>query len=309
MKAIILAAGLGTRLRPLTLQIPKPMVPVAGVPNIERIVRHLRSQGISEFAINLHHCPEPLKAHLGDGGWLNVAIEWFHEPEILGTGGAIRNMIGAMGKETFIVVNGDVVFMPDIAPLLEAHRTSGAIASMIVKKAISDEAPGTVGLDTSRRVRRLLWAGDSTNEDLYMFTGMHLIEPRIAPYLPHSGCIVRQGYIPMLENADGIFGIPRQEYFCDLGTAADYLNANLKIATGDIPLPGFVPAGNGCIISPSATFGRGAAVENSIIGDNAHIGSDIRVSRSIVMPDAMVKENIHQQIVLADGTRMDGTQR
>ncbi|MBN2340914.1 MAG: NDP-sugar synthase [Deltaproteobacteria bacterium] len=304
MKAMILAAGLGTRLRPLTNDIPKPMVPVLGIPNIERIVLHLREQGITDFAVNLHYCPEPLRAYMGDGSRLGVHIEFFYEPEILGTGGGIRNMLSHMGTEPCIVVNGDVLFMPRIEPLVAAHQRSGALASMVVRKSSDAEALGAVGLDADGRVNRLVWAGDQQNTNVYMFTGMHIVEPTLVERLPENGCIVRQCYIPMVEHDDALFGIVENTFFCDLGTPSDYLEAHLQIARGEVSLPGFVPQKDGNVISPSTQIAESAIVENSVIDDHVRVEKNIRVKDSVVMAGAVVTDNVTRKIVLSDGTEM-----
>ena len=305
MKAMILAAGLGTRLRPLTENIPKPMVPVAGVPNIERIIVHLRNQGIVDFAVNLHHCPEPLKAHLKTGAHLGVDITYFEEPHILGTGGGIKNMLPHMGDDTFVVVNGDMLFMPEIAPIEKAHKSAATMASMVLSKSDDAKNPGNVGLNKLRQVKRLRAAGDKSINDLYVFTGMHIVDPHIAERLPDKGCIVGETYVPMVENGETILGIVSDDAFTDLGTPADYLDANLAIAKGDILLPGFKPQPNQSIIDDTVEIGRGVTLKNCIIGKNATVGSEIRVIESIVMADAVVKTNIRRKIVLADGTHMD----
>lgn len=305
MKAMILAAGLGTRLRPLTNEIPKPMVPVVGIPNIERILLHLRDQGISDVAVNLHYQPEPLMAHLGDGDRWNTKITYFHEPDILGTGGGIKNMLPAMGDETFVVVNGDVLFMPPLAPLVKRHKNSGAMASMIVRKNADAEKLGAVGLDNTGRVKRLVWAGDKSLTKLHMFTGMHIIEPQLHKLLPDMGCIVRQTYIPMVEQNKKLHGIVEEHFFCDLGTPADYLNVNLKLARGDLSLPAFSPPPDGNFIPPSVVKENGAVIQNSVLGQNVRIGTNAKVTKCVVMDNAVITEDVDRKIILANGTQMD----
>lgn len=284
------------------------MVPLAGIPNIEWILRHLKNQGITEFAINLHYCPKPLQTYLGDGSRFSVHIEYFHEPEILGTAGGIKNMIPAMDDETFIVVNGDVLFMPHLPSLINCHKKSGALASMVVRPADNAEALGAVGLNHTGQVRRLVWAGDQNIDELYMFTGMHIIEPSLRQQLPDKGCIVRSTYIPMVEQNGPIAGIIEDSAFRDLGTKGDYLDANLQIASGNIALPGFTPRPDDNIIHETVMQANGATVENSVIGENVIIESNIHVRQSIVMAGAVIKEDICRKIILSDGTVMNGAE-
>lgn len=305
MKAMILAAGLGTRLRPLTNDIPKPMVPLLGVPNIERIIVHLRSQGITEFAVNLHYCPTPLQAYLGDGNQLDVHIEYFHESTILGTGGGIKNMLPYMGDDTFIAVNGDVMFMPQLKPLLKIHNNSCAVASMVIRPAANAETLGAVGIDESGRVKRLVWVGDKTISPLYMFTGMHILSPQIHEHLPDNGCIVKKTYIPMVEQNGQLNGIVDNTYFCDLGTPEDYLNASLKIARGELELPGFTSAPSGNVIAQNAIIEDGAILKNVIVGQQVQIKSNVTLTESIVMAHAVVSHNESRKIILSNGTKMN----
>src|SRR5512137_1319441 len=228
MRAMILAAGLGTRLRPLTEHTPKPALPVVDVPNIVRTIAHLRRSGITEIVVNLHHCPEVLRALLGDGAAFGVSIAYSEErPEILGTGGGIRRARALLGDRTFCVVNGDALFAPDLAAALAAHRSSGAIATMIVRRDADAERLGPVGLDGGNRVRRLIDAGkERTGLEVYMFTGVHVLEPEIFALLPESGCIVRGAYMPLVLRLGPIGAHVESGTFCDLGTPRTYLDAN-----------------------------------------------------------------------------------
>ncbi|MBN2529679.1 MAG: NDP-sugar synthase [Deltaproteobacteria bacterium] len=308
MKAMILAAGLGTRLRPITNDMPKPMIPVAGIPNIERLIIHLRDEGIAQFAVNLHYCPQPLMTWLGDGRRLNVEICYFIEKNILGTGGGIRNMLTHVGNDTCIVVNGDVLFMPPIARIVKRHRESGALASMIIRPTDTQEQ-GTVALSKSGRVKKLRPVGDTPGNQPYMFTGMHVIEPQMGELLPASGCIVRQTYAAMVKRRDALYGIVDDGDFRDLGTPADYLDVHLKILLGEIRLPGFIPPKGGNLIAQSATLHPGASVENSVVGENASIGANIKIKNSIVMAETVVGANLLGQIAMPSGTLINALKR
>jgi mannose-1-phosphate guanylyltransferase len=304
MRAMILAAGLGKRLRPLTDQLPKPLVPVVGKPNIVRTIEHLAACGIREIVINLHHLPEAIRAVLGDGSSRGVSIEYSPEPAILGTGGGIKQALSHLGDSTFAVINGDALFAPDLAAALAAHRRRGALATLVVRGDPRAEDYGAVGLDDQDRVRRLVWAGDaSTARRSYMFTGVHLLEPEIVEHLPDEGCIVRRTYVPLVEQGAPIFGLPDSGYFCDLGTPKRYLEANVALVTGRESLPGFEPPpdgvhrGHGVVIGPGCRLRPGA-----VIGDAARLAAGIEVERSVVLPGAEVARNLRDTIVASDGT-------
>jgi len=304
MKAMILAAGLGTRLRPLTDRIPKPLVPVANEPNLLRIIRHLKRAGIVEYFINLHHRAEAIRAAIGDGSALGVTIRWFEEPVILGTGGGIRQMLPHMDG-TFLVANADALFFPDIAALVDAHRRSGALATMVVHAHPDPETIGAVGVDDAGVVRRLVNEGDRSLARLFMFTGMHILEKKMHEHLPEEGCIVRKTYMPLVAAGhDGLRAKESTAPFRDLGTPRDYLDANLDVLAGAFPLPGFTPPPDGNLIAPDVQMGRDTRIEQCVIGSGARIAEGIRLRRCVVLPDAVVHTDLDNTIVCGDGTCM-----
>lgn len=301
MRAMILAAGLGTRLRPLTDQIPKPLAPVVDKPNIVRTIEHLASCGITEIAINLHHLPEAIRAALGDGSHLGVSIAYSHEPKILGTGGGIKQALPLLGDGTFVVVNGDALFAPDLDAALAAHRRRGALATLVLRRDPQAEEFGAVGLDDGDRIRRLVWAGDpTTGHRQFMFTGVHVLEPEIAPRLPDDGCIVRQTYAPLVEHERApIYGVVDESYFCDLGTPQRYLEANLALVTGRERLTGLVPPAEGVYLGTDVDLGEGCRVgPAAVIGDRAQLAPGISVERAVVLAGARVDRDVRDEIVL-----------
>jgi NDP-sugar pyrophosphorylase family protein len=303
MRAMILAAGFGTRLRPLTERIPKPLVPVVGKPNIVRTVEHLRRFGITEIAVNLHHLPEAIRALLGDGSSLGVHIAYSHEPRILGTGGGIKKALPLLGDETFVVVNGDALFAPDLAAALRVHRRSGALATLVVRQDPGAEAFGAVGIDDEGRIRRLVWAGDPAAASRHlMFTGVHLLEPEIAARLPDEGCIVRQTYAPLVGDRAPLFGAVDDGYFCDLGTPERYLEANLALVTGRERLPGLEPPSDGVYLGSEVQVGDGCRIgPGVVIGDRARLAPGIRVARAVVLETAEVTSDTYGAIVAPGG--------
>jgi NDP-sugar pyrophosphorylase family protein len=305
MRAMILAAGFGTRLRPITDTIPKPLLPVVGVPNIVRTISHLKRFGIRELVLNLHHLPEAIPAALGDGADLGVHIDYLREsPEILGTGGGIRNALPLLGPETFVVVNGDALFAPDLDAAVAAHRRSGALATLLVRPDPEAERLGAVGLDEGGRVRRLVHAGEpQPPERTFMFTGVHLLEPAIAAHLPAAGCVVRRTYIPLLERGAALHGHVEPGYFCDLGTPARYLGANTDLVLGRARLPGIDLEPGEAWIAPDAEIGDGCVVGGgAVIGPRARIAPGVHVRRAVVLDGATVERDIGDAIVRPDGS-------
>lgn len=203
-RAMILAAGLGRRLRPLTDHTPKPLVTVGGRPLIEWLLRFLRAGGIDEVVINLHHLGERIEETLGDGRRFGVVIRYSHEREIRDTGGGIRHAESLLAGAPFVVVNGDSLLEVPLRDVIAAHVRSGAIATMALRPDPDPHAWGAVEVDASDRVRRV--AGlppgvDASGLRAFMFPGLHVFEPTIFDWLEPDGAfsITRVTYPRLLE--------------------------------------------------------------------------------------------------------------
>jgi mannose-1-phosphate guanylyltransferase len=308
MRAMILAAGLGTRLRPLTEHIPKPALPVVDVPNIERTIAHLVRFGVSEIVVNLHHCPGALRELLGDGSALGVSIAYSEErPEILGTGGGIKRALPFLGKKTFLVVNGDALFAPDLAGALDAHRKSGAVATMIVREDPHSAAFGAVEIDGDDTVRRLIGVGEGQGGlRPHMFTGVHVLEPEIGALLPDSGCIVRETYVPLIRRGGALGAFVEKSPFCDLGTPERYLGANADLVTGAIRLAGFEAPSNGVYVGPGARLGSGCFLgPGTVVERGARVAGGIILQRSLVRAGAFADRSASNTIFCEDGTLIE----
>ena len=157
MKALLLAAGQGSRLGPLTAERPKPMVEIGGEPGVAHSLRWLRRQGVTDVAINLHHHPDVLRQFVGDGARFGVAVTYSLEPAILGTAGALRPLTEFFrGAAPFVVLYGDVLTDLDLAPVLQAHQAAGADATIVLTRVDDPTRAGIVGFDERLRVTRIV---------------------------------------------------------------------------------------------------------------------------------------------------------
>lgn len=154
MKALVLAAGLGTRLRPYTDVVPKTMIPVAGRPLLERNVEWLAENGVRDLAVNLHHLPETIRDHFGDGSAYGVRIRYSYEPELLGTAGALRPLAGWLCEGTFLVVYGDNLIRLELSAMLEKHARSRAVATVALYLREDVGSSGVAELDEAGNVVR-----------------------------------------------------------------------------------------------------------------------------------------------------------
>ena len=221
MKAFILAAGLGTRLQSLGLDVPKVMVPIGGKPLLEHHVELFRRQGIRELFINLHHKPEAITNHFGDGSKWGVHITYSHEPQLLGTAGAVKKMEHALRDGTFFVLYGDNLVRLQFAPLVEFHRERRALATIALFESPEPWSGGVVETDGAGRVTRFVEKPDpkeiSTN---LISAGIFVVEPPVLEEIP-AGEFYDFGknlFPKMLAALRPLYGMKPDAYVCDVGT-------------------------------------------------------------------------------------------
>ena len=185
MKAFILAAGLGTRLRSLGLDLPKVMVPIGGKPLLEHHIELLRAQGIREVIVNLHYLPEKITGYFGDGGKWGVRITYSHEPELLGTAGAVKKMDAALRDGTFVVVYGDNLVRVDFAPLVEFHRSRTALATVALFESPEPWTGGVVETAADGRITRFVEKPDRKSISTNLISaGIFVLEPQVLDAIP-----------------------------------------------------------------------------------------------------------------------------
>jgi mannose-1-phosphate guanylyltransferase len=225
MRAMILAAGKGTRLRPLTDSTPKPLVDVAGRPMIAFPLELLRRAGIDEVVINLHHLGDKIRAALGDGSAYGVRISYSVEDPILDTGGAIEAARTFLAGGTFVVANADVVIDADLRHVIDFHRQHRATVTMVLRPDPQAERKDDIGIDATCRVRRFLgrdYEAAGTTGERFLFASVHLFEPRVFDYLqPGVYSITRDIYPRLLAAGEPVYGYVHRGYWRVLDTPQD----------------------------------------------------------------------------------------
>jgi NDP-sugar pyrophosphorylase family protein len=291
MKAMILAAGFGTRLFPLTIDRTKPAIPFLNKPLVGYVAEYVSKFGFQDVVVNLHHQPESVKAALGDGGKYGVKIHYTLEmPEILGTSGALDKARHLLEDETFLIVNGKIITDIDIAAALETHRKTGALATMVLKENKKSEKfsivetqngfvtgfGGFPELSASEQIENR----KSKIENPLMFTGIHILEPEVFDYIPRGiySDIVPTFYNPAIKKGEKIAAHIAEGKWYELSTIPRYLDITLAMLNGEN-----VCKGENCHVSSKAV------VENSILWDNVTIAEGARLNR----------------VVLADGVKID----
>jgi len=238
VKAMILAAGLGTRLRPLTDTVPKPLIDVAGVPLIAYPLAVIREAGIREVIINLHHLGSQIRTALGDGSRYGVTIAYSEEDPILDTGGAIQKAEPFLRDDTFVVLNSDSVIDLDLARVIAWHREKRALATMVLRADPEAERYGVIETDRAHRIRRFLGSPDHVGRPLEgrMFAGVHVFEPGVFSYMrPGRFGINAETYPAMLAADAPLFGFPYSGYWAVLDTHEGLERGRRELA-GGVPL-------------------------------------------------------------------------
>ncbi|MGQ9502597.1 MAG: nucleotidyltransferase family protein [Anaerolineae bacterium] len=226
MKAMILAAGEGTRLRPLTERCPKPMLPVAGRPLLEHIIAWLRAHGVCKIAINLHHHPEAITQYFGDGSCFDVHITYSLEEQLLGTAGAVRRLEHFF-HETFVVVYGDVLTDLDLTALTRFHRQHGGIATLALYRVSNPTACGLVELSWDGRIVRFV--EKPRPEEVFTNlanAGVYILEPQVIAHIPLAGPsdFGRDIFPKLLQHKLPLYGyiIPATTRLVDIGSPEHY---------------------------------------------------------------------------------------
>jgi len=221
VKAFILSAGLGTRLRALGLDAPKVMAPIGGKPLLQHHFELLRRQGIREFIVNLHHLPEKITGYFGDGTAFGVKITYSLEPELLGTAGAVKKMEAAVRDETLLVLYGDNLFHFEVAPLLEFHRARQALATIALWESPEPWTGGVVETDANGRVRRFLEKPDRKEVSTNLINaGIYLLEPAVLDAIPAGQfCDFGKDVFPkLLAQGNDLYAMKPNAYVQDIGT-------------------------------------------------------------------------------------------
>jgi NDP-sugar pyrophosphorylase family protein len=294
---MLLAAGLGTRLRPLTELRPKPIVPVANRPLAAFAMEHLAASGVDHIVANTHPQPELVESALAAACPPGVQLRFSRETGLLGTGGGVlRAQRSFQDREgPVVVMNGDTLFAPDLEGALEAHRAGGAVATMILRQTPEPERFGAIGIDNEGWVRTLLGepAGVRAAKSL-MFTGVHILSPEAFPDLPECGCIIRHSYRRWVDRGAPIVGFVDDSPWADLGTVSEYHRLNLELASGSFRWPGVEPRG-GCILPESLDALE--TVQRSILGDGVRLDDGVTLDECVVWPGTRVARSATRSVL------------
>ncbi|MEI2637980.1 MAG: sugar phosphate nucleotidyltransferase [Microthrixaceae bacterium] len=319
MKAVIMAGGEGTRLRPLTSNIPKPMLPLVNRPMMEHIIDLLASHGITEIVVTVAFMPYAIRNYFGDGSEFGVRISYASEETPLGTAGSVRNAMDQL-DETFLVISGDVLTDIDLTKVIESHRERDSVATIGLVRVDNPLEYGIVIANEDGSIERFLekptWGqvfSDTIN------SGIYVLEPQIFDWIaPNKSVDFSSDVFPkLLEDGKGVFGTVLDGYWEDVGTLDAYLRAHkdilddaVSVNIGGFQVSDGVYVGEGTEIHPDAKISGPAVIGDNcfvdaevIIGEYTVLGTGVRVRRDCHFERVVVHDNSY----IGEGTRMRGT--
>ena len=299
--AVVLVGGKGTRLRPLTLSAPKPMLPTAGVPLLAHLLSRIRDAGVTHVILGTSYRAEVFSAHFGDGADLGLELEYVVEDEPLGTGGGIRNVADRLRGDTALIFNGDVLSGVDLRALLDGHLAQRADVSLYLTRVPDPRAFGCVSTDAEGRVTAFLEKDPNPVTD-QINAGAYVFSREVLESIPagRAVSVERETFPSLLANGARVMGYVDTSYWRDLGTPADFVEGSADLVRGLAPsgllagrvgsalvLPG-AQVDDGAIVTGGSTVGAGCVVESgarvdgSVLFDGARVCAGATVRSSIV---------------------------
>jgi NDP-sugar pyrophosphorylase family protein len=296
MKAMILAAGFGERLWPLTADRTKPALPVLGKPLVGYVAEYLARFGISDILVNLHHEPDSVRRALGDGQQFGVHLEYVHEPVILGTSGALDNARAMLEDGPFVVVNGKLITDIDLNAAMAEHRQRNALATLVLRRnekferfSFVEVRDGLVQRFAGMPSRDSWPDGDAP----LMFTGIHIIEPRLFDYIPRGvfSDSVIDVYPPAIAKGERIIGHVARGTWYELSTLQRYLDISLALMR---------PSGKDVYAGANSSIDSQADVRETILWDGVTVPAGATVARSVLGDGVNIKsgESIQNAVVV-----------
>lgn len=296
MQALILAGGKGTRLRPLTMHTPKPIVPIANRPLLVYQLELLKRAEVRDVILSLSYQPQKIEDKLLDGTDHRVRISYTVETIPLGTAGAFRNAAGLI-RETTVVLNGDVLTDINLSEVLELHRQRDAAATIVLAPVPNPTEYGFVETDDAGRVKRFVEKPEP--EEVTADTinaGIYILEPRVLDYIPEGEPFMFEYDVfpKLLEAGEAFYGYTWRGYWRDVGAAPSYWQANMDVLAGRVKLLDKLPAERGekfdasveidalSVVDPSCTLKQGVQIINSVVSRNCYIEERARIENSVI---------------------------
>ncbi|GAA4402777.1 mannose-1-phosphate guanylyltransferase [Tsukamurella soli] len=291
VEAVILVGGKGTRLRPLTLSAPKPMLPTAGKPFLTHLLSRIRDAGIERVVLGTSFKAAVFEDHFGDGSDLGLSIEYVTETEPLGTGGGIRNVLPKLRAETVMVFNGDVLGGSDLKAVVATHREKDADVTMHLVRVGDPRAFGCVPTDAEGRVTAFLEKTQDPPTD-QINAGCYVFRRSVIEEIPagRAVSVEREVFPALLGAGRRLYGHVDYAYWRDMGTPEDFVAGSSDLVRGIAPSSALDGSHGESLIHPGASVAPGALViGGSVVGRGAEIGAGARVDGAVIFDGVRVE--------------------
>ncbi len=307
VEAVVLVGGLGTRMRPLTLSAPKPMLPTAGVPFLTHLLGRIRAAGVRHVVLGTSYRAEVFAAHFGDGSALGLALDYIVEDEPLGTGGGIRNVASALSEPDVLVFNGDVLSGLDPAEVVRAHRTARADVTLHLVRVPDPRAFGCVPTTADGRVLGFLEKTDDPPTD-QINAGCYVFRREVIDSIPTGRpvSVERETFPGLIAAGARLHAYVDASYWLDLGTPAAFVQGSADLVRGLVPSPELPGPVGEVLLLPGATVHVDAQVGGgSVVGEDAVVEGGAQVFGSVLMDRAQVATGADlQRSVLGAGAQV-----
>jgi mannose-1-phosphate guanylyltransferase len=290
MKAMLLGAGLGTRLRPITYELPKPLVPVLGEPVMGHILRLLDLHGFGNVIANIHHFPDMVRGRFGDGGDYGVELSYSFEQVLLGTAGGVRKVRDFFGGETFLIISGDALTDVDLGALRARHQAAGGIGTLALKRVDDPSQLGVVIVGDDGRIQGFQEKPDPAEALSNLGNcGIYVFEPEIFDHFPAKDFVDwAQDVFPVLLEQDvPFYGHEIADYWNDVGSLPEYRQGNFDAMTGAVrvELAG-TEIESGLRIGETSELAGQVMMEPPVyVGEDCEIAADVRLTGPVVIGD------------------------
>lgn len=312
---MVLAAGYGARLKPLTLERAKPAIPLLGKPLIVTIIEKLGDLGVTGFRINLHTLPETVKEVLGAK---TEYISFSHEPQILGTAGGLKANESFLTDDTFIMINGDIYFEFDIRGAIDFHLRNNPLVTMVIYPQNLPYKYTPIQIDMDYRIHSLSRGGQfvQTNAQTYVFTGIAILSRKIFDLIPPNrfSDMVTDVYEPAIASGYRICGYPVEGYWNDLGVPSRYLSTQMEVFRKRRMNPSVFMADTTLVSEPQkigsyVSIGARTIVEedcdirDSILWEDCHVRRGSKIRRCILGQGVSLKGQFKNQVITLNGEK------
>ncbi|NLE81175.1 MAG: NDP-sugar synthase [Rhodococcus sp.] len=289
--AVVLVGGKGTRLRPLTLSAPKPMLPTAGLPFLTHLLARIADAGIEHVVLGTSFRAEVFEDHFGDGSKLGLEIEYVTETDPLGTGGGIRNVLPKLRGENVMVFNGDVLGGTDLSGILDTHVATEADVTLHLVRVGDPRAFGCVPTDEDGRVTAFLEKTQDPPTD-QINAGCYVFKRSVIEQIPEGRAVSveREVFPALLAQGSRVFGHVDSSYWRDMGTPEDFVRGSADLVRGIAPSPALEGPRGESLVHPGAGVAPGAVlIGGTVVGRGAEVGAGARLDGAVVFDGAVVE--------------------